>query len=86
MSGSRTEEGIREADQARAELYDTLGKLRERLDYAQRVDDAMVRAKQRIADEKRANPLGFAIGVAVVAGAVGLTVWGLARGVMRAFD
>ena len=86
MSGNQAEAGVREADRARAELYDTLGQLRDRLDYAQRVDDAMDRAKVRIAEKKRENPLGFAIGVAAVAGTVGVAVWGIARRVIRAFE
>lgn len=86
MSEKRIDPGVREADQVRAELYDTLGQLRDRLDYAQRIDDATARATRRIAAERRENPLGFAIGVAVVAGTVGVIAWGIARRVMRAFD
>lgn len=86
MSGNGPGSGIGEAQRAREELYDTLGQLRERLDYAQRIDDAMDRASRRIAAEKRENPLGFALGVAAVAGAVGLAAWGVARLVVRAFD
>lgn len=78
--------GVREADLARAELYETLAQLRDRLDYAQRIDDAMDRAGDRLRAEQRENPVGFAIGVAIVAGAVGVAVWGAARFVMRAFD
>ena len=43
--------GVREADQARAELYETLAQLRDRLDYAQRIDDAMDRAGDRLRAE-----------------------------------
>jgi len=81
----RADEGIAAADRARAELYDTLGQLRERLDYAQRMDDAMDRASQRISEAKRENPVGFAIGVALTAVAAGAAVWGASRLVMRAF-
>lgn len=58
-------------ERARADLYDTLGQLRVRLDYAQRIDDGVARAKQRIAAEKRENPLVFGaavVGVAAVCG------------------
>lgn len=86
MSEREVDPGVAAADRARQELYDTLGQLRDRLDYAQRIDDTVDRATRRIAAEKRENPLGFAIGVAVVAGAVGVAVWGIARSVLRAFD
>ncbi|MGI8392271.1 DUF3618 domain-containing protein [Leucobacter sp. W1038] len=78
--------GVQKAQLARAELYDTLGQLRGRLDYAQRIDDTIARAKQRVADVGNENPLAFAAGVAGAAVAAGLTVWGVARLVMRAFD
>lgn len=78
--------GVQKAQLARAELYDTLGQLRGRLDYAQRSDDTIARTKQRVADVGNENPLAFAAGVAGAAVAAGLTVWGVARLVMRAFD
>ncbi|MGK0741274.1 DUF3618 domain-containing protein [Leucobacter sp. Z1108] len=78
--------GVQKAQLARAELYDTLGQLRGRLDYAQRIDDTIARTKQRVADVGNENPLAFAAGVAGAAVAAGLTVWGVARLVMRAFD
>ncbi|MGK0715264.1 DUF3618 domain-containing protein [Leucobacter sp. W1153] len=78
--------GVQTAQLARAELYDTLGQLRERLDYAQRIDDKLARTKQRIADVSQENPGGFAAGVAGVAIAAGFAVWGAARLVLRAFD
>lgn len=84
--GSKPDPGVLEAQRARAELYDTLGQLRERLDYAQRMDDSMERTRRRIARTKRENPLGFAVGVAAVAAVAGLAVWGIARRVARAFD
>lgn len=77
--------GVAAADLARAELYDTLGQLRDRLDYAQRVDDAVERAKRRMAAEKRENPVGFAIGIAAAAAAAGLAVWGASRLIAKAF-
>lgn len=78
--------GVQKAQLARAELYNTLGQLRGRLDYAQRIDDTIARTKQRVADVGNENPLAFAAGVAGAAVAAGLTVWGVARLVMRAFD
>ena len=78
-------QGITEADNARAELYDTLAQLRVRLDYAQRIDDSMARARTRIAAEKRENPLLFAAGVASVAVAGGLAAWAITRKVIRVF-
>ncbi|NLA64634.1 MAG: DUF3618 domain-containing protein [Leucobacter sp.] len=78
--------GVAQANRARAELYDTLGQLRDRLDYAQRIDDSLDRAKHRIAEEKRDNPVVFAAAVAGVAAACGLAVWGIARKVMSVFE
>lgn len=86
MSPSKLDPGVLEAQQARAELYETLGQLRERLDYAHRIDVATSRAKARIIDLKTRKPVVFAIGVASVAAAVGLTVWGVARAISRACD
>ncbi len=79
-------QGVAAADQARAELYDTLGQLRDRLDYAQRIDDALDRTKHRIIAEKRDNPLLFAAAVVGVAAAAGVAVWAITRRVMDAFD
>ncbi|MBO1902756.1 hypothetical protein J4H92_12455 [Leucobacter weissii] len=83
MSTRPNDPGVREAERARAELYDTLGKLRDRLDYAQRIDDALERTGRRIAEERRRNPLGFAAASVAAAAATGLAVWGIARAVMR---
>lgn len=87
MSGERgSDPGVSEAQRARVELYDTLGQLRDRLDYAQRIDDSLARTRRRIIRGKSENPLGFVLGVAAVAGAAGFTVWGVARRVARAFE
>lgn len=83
MSGWNREQGVAEAAQARAELYDTLTQLQGRLNYAQRIDDSVADAKRRIVAEKEQNPLVFAAGVAGVAVAAGLVVWGIARAVAR---
>ncbi|MFD5601406.1 hypothetical protein ACFWHR_15280 [Leucobacter sp. NPDC058333] len=85
MSHEEKRQGIADAALARAELYDTLSQLKVRLNYAQRVDDALDEAKLRIAQEKRTNPLRFAAGVAGAATLVGLTVWGIAASVSQRF-
>lgn len=85
MNERRTHPGVVTAQHARAELYDTLGQLRERLDYAQRIDDGLDRAKHRIAAERRENPVGFAIGAVAVAAAVGVAAWGATKLIRRAF-
>lgn len=86
MSSDDKQRGIADAERARAELYGTLSQLRDRLNYAKRVDDAMDSAKRRIADEKQRNPLAFAAGVAGVAAAAGVVVWGIASRVVRRFQ
>ncbi len=85
MSLEEKRHGIAEAARARVELYDTLAQLKDRLNYAQRVDDAVEGAKVRIAAEKRENPLGFAVGVASAAALVGAAVWGVASLVAKKF-
>jgi hypothetical protein len=62
MTAHEKQQGVADAAVARAELYDTLSQLKDRLNYAQRVDDAVDEAKLRIAEQKRRNPLGFAAG------------------------
>ena len=83
---SERELGLIEASEARADLYDTLGQLRVQLDYAQRIDDGVARAKQRIAAEKRENPLVFGAAVVGVAAVCGVAVWAIASKVVRAFQ
>ena len=82
MNNSKAQ-GIIEAELARAELYDTLGQLRDRLNYAQRFDDAMDRVAVRIHEVKEERPAAFATGVVVAATAVGALVWAVARGVAK---
>ncbi len=82
MNNSKAQ-GIIEAELARAELYDTLGQLRDRLNYAQRFDDAMDRAGARIQEVKEEQPAVFATGVVVAAAAVGAIVWAVARGITK---
>ena len=86
MKAEEMAQGITEADRARAELYDSLAQLRDRLDFAQRIDDGLGRARSRIAAEKREKPLLFAAGVAAVAVTGGLAVWAIAKKVIRVFD
>lgn len=86
MTEVRPEPSVETAQRARAELYDTLGQLRDRLDYAQRIDDAAERGKRRIAEVQRENPAVFLAGVAAAAAVAGLAVWGVARKVLRAFE
>ncbi|MCW2289478.1 DUF3618 domain-containing protein [Leucobacter luti] len=85
MSAKDREQGVAEAQHARAELYDTLSQLQNRLNYAQRIDDSVADAKRRIAEEKEQNPLRFIAGVAGVAAVAGLVVWGIARSVAKRF-
>lgn len=85
MSSDEKQRGVADAERARTELYATLSQLRDRLNYAKRVDDAVDSAKRRIADEKQRNPLAFAAGVAGVAAAAGVVVWGIATRVAKRF-
>lgn len=85
MTDPNTHPGVVEAQRARSELYDTLGQLRDRLDYAQRIDDSIARAKRRVTAERRENPVGFAIGAVAVAAVAGVTAWGVTRLIVRAF-
>lgn len=82
---SDRELGFAEASQARDELYDTLGQLRERLDYAQRIDDGVARAKHRLAAEKRENPLRFAALALGTAAVCGVVVWAVSSKIIRSF-
>lgn len=85
MSDQDRDYGVAEAEVARAELYQTLGQLRDRLNYARRFDEAVDRTRDRISAQKRENPVGFAAGVAGAAAIAGLVVWRVAVGVARRF-
>lgn len=78
--------GLADAQVARAELYDTLGQLRDRLNYAKRIDDATARLGARVEEERRERPLVFAVGVVAVAAVVGGVVWAVAQGVAKRFE
>lgn len=77
MNSSKAQ-GILEAELARAELYDTLGQLKDRLNYARRFDEATERVVERVQVEKETRPVVFAAGVVVAAAAVGAVVWAVA--------
>ncbi len=85
MNLTEKQQGIADAELARAELYTTLSQLKDRLNYAQRVDDAVEDAKVRIAEQKQRNPLAFIAGVAGVAVVTGVAVWGVATAVAKRF-
>lgn len=72
-----------EADHARTELYETLSLLSGRLNYAQRIDDAVDRTTEKLHEERKANPVGFALAVAGVAVTVGLIAWAGASRIMK---
>ncbi|WP_336652342.1 MULTISPECIES: DUF3618 domain-containing protein [unclassified Leucobacter] len=86
MNAHEKQQGVAQAAQARAELYDTLAQLKVRLNYAQRVDDAVDDVKHRIAEQKRRNPLAFAAGVAGAAAIAGIAVWTVTSAVIRRFE
>lgn len=83
---SERELGMIEAGRAREELYDTLGQLRVQLDYAQRIDDSVARAKHRIIAEKQENPLVFGAAVVGVAALCGVAVWAVAAKLVRSLQ
>jgi hypothetical protein len=75
--------GVSEAAVARTELYRTLGQLRDRLNYAQRVDDAVDDARVRLREVQRNRPLAFLAGCVSVATLSGIAVWSVAAQVSR---
>lgn len=75
--------GVAEATAARDDLYETLSQLRDRLNYAQRVDNAVDKAKLRIVETRRSRPVVFVAGCIGVAAVAGVVVWGVARGISR---
>lgn len=85
MNSTDTQASVGAANAARTELYDTLAKLRDQLDYARRFDEAVERGKERIAREQVERPLRFAAGVAATSAVAGLAVWGVASVVVRRF-
>ncbi|WP_017792569.1 DUF3618 domain-containing protein [Leucobacter salsicius] len=83
MNAEHQQQGVADAAQARAELYDTLGQLTHQLNYARRVDEAIDGAKRRVVEARRTRPVAFAIAVAGAAAVVGLGVWGVVRAVSK---
>lgn len=79
MSAEERRLGVEAAEQARAELYDTLGKLTHQLNYARRIDESIDRGKARLLEVKATKPGAFVAGVAGVAAVAGLVVWGVVR-------
>ncbi|WP_217133559.1 hypothetical protein [Leucobacter chinensis] len=75
-----------EADLARVELYETLSLLSDRLNYAQRFDDAVERTTEKLQEERKTNPVGFALAVAGVAATVGVLAWVGASKIIRKFQ
>lgn len=53
MSSLERQQGINAAQEARTELYRTLGQLKDRLNYAHRVDVAVGKAKRRLRQKLR---------------------------------
>lgn len=78
MSRSQREQGVQAAQEARTELYDTLGQLRDRLDYAHRFDQATQWLKHE-------RPAAYAAAVVAVATVAGLVVWGVSAKIVRLF-
>ena len=72
---SKNTASLEDAQVARVELYRTLAQLSDRLDYAQRFDDAVDRTRSRLQRRQRENPVGFAVLVAGVAVTVGVVAW-----------
>lgn len=78
MTPNDKQQGVAAAQQARVELYSTLSQLKDRLNYAQRIDSAVDDARAKIADQKRKNPVAFVAGVVGAAAVAGAIVWGVA--------
>lgn len=76
-------ERMSETNHARAELYETLALLSDRLNYAQRFDDAVAVKTEQIKDLKESKPLVFAGIVAGAAVAVGVAAYAVTNKIMR---
>lgn len=72
-------ERMAETNHARAELYETLGLLSERLNFAKRFDEAAERQTKKIKRLKEQKPVVFVTAVAGVATAVGAATWLIAK-------
>lgn len=85
-SSAPTRRDVNPADAARTELYHTLGQLRSRLDYAQRIDNGLSDARRRMVQQRLQHPARFAAGVGGVALLAGLAVYKVAQAVIRTLD
>lgn len=83
MTPNERQQGIADAAKARQELYGTLSQLKDSLNYAQRIDDAVEDARLKIVDQKRRHPVAFFVGVAGAAVVVGAVAWGIATAVTK---
>ncbi|WP_138945558.1 DUF3618 domain-containing protein [Plantibacter sp. M259] len=70
-------------EQARAELVATLNAIEDKLNVPKQVHRAKRRAVVQIATVKVERPAVFYAGVAGLAGAAGLAVWGIVRAIAR---
>lgn len=85
MSAEDRARGLRDAEIARADLYDTLGQLKVQLNYARRIDEATDRFAERIDDVRQTKPAAFAAGVVAIAATAGVVVWAVAQGIAKKF-
>lgn len=83
MTFNEKQQGIIDAGEARQELYGTLSQLRDSLNYAKRIDDAVDDARVKIARQRRRHPVAFLVGVAGAAAVVGAVVWGVSSAVAK---
>ena len=67
----------------RAQLFDTLDAIEDKLNVPKQVHRAKRRAIVQIATVKVERPAVFYAGVAGLAGAAGLAVWGIVRAIVR---
>lgn len=85
MNATDKQRGIEDAARARAEVYQTLAQLQDNLNFAKRIDEAVDDTKARFAAQRETNPVAFFGGLAGVAAAVGVAVWGIATAIRRRF-
>lgn len=78
-------ERMEETRHARAELYDTLGQLSERLNYAKRFDDAVDAEIAKVKRFKKQRPEIFVAAVVGISAVAGAATWLIARSVIRRF-
>lgn len=67
----------------RAQLFDTLDAIEDKLNVPKQVGKATDRAKAKIAELREENPQALVGGAAAVALAVGAGVWAVARAVLK---